>query len=189
VSAASASDDDEGPRLARAWFDAIAVPEVAAGLAALHARVAEEVAARKPICLASGQCCHFERFGHRLFVTGLDAAWCVRSLVDRNAPAACAATSAGVHDAQERGTCPFLIDGRWCGAHVERPLGCRIYFCDRAARDWQEALYEETHRALAALHDRHAIPYRYGEWRAMLALVVGGAAGGLHDALDGRPRA
>jgi hypothetical protein len=175
VTDAAHADASDDVTLVRAWRAAIERPEIAAGISALHERIAGEVAARKPICLASGQCCHFDRFGHRLFVTGLDAAWCVRSLLARQAPAAAAATAVGVRDAQSAGTCPFLIDGRWCGAHIERPLGCRIYFCDRSARDWQEALYEETHRQLIALHERYAIPYRYGEWRAMLALVIGEA--------------
>lgn len=166
----TAFDDLDDAELARAWFAAIERPEIAAGLRSLHERIALEVAARRPICLASGQCCHFERFDHRLFVTGLDAAWCVRSLRARGGPAS---TPESVAAAKERGDCPFLLDGRICGAHIERPLGCRIFFCDRTAREWQQDLYARTHRDLVELHERFAVPYRYGEWRVMLAKVCG----------------
>ena len=50
-----------------------------------------------------------------------------------------------------------------------RPLGCRIYFCDPRAAGWQEDLSERTLARLRALHDAHDVPYRYGEWRTMLA--------------------
>ncbi len=163
--------DPEEAGLVAAWRAAIARPEIVAELESLHAAVAEAVASQRPMCLASGQCCHFERHGHRLYVTGLEAAWCVASLAARGGPAA---TSEAVEVARSRGDCPFLLDGRLCGAHRERPLGCRIYFCDRSATEWQRELYEAIHRRLVALHERHAVPYRYGEWRAMLALVVAG---------------
>jgi Fe-S-cluster containining protein len=161
---------EETPQeLVAAWLAAIERPEVAEGLRALHALVAAETSEQRPVCLASGQCCHFERYDHRLYVTGLDVAWCLRSLAKRGGPTA---TPTSVAEAKARGDCPFLEDGRRCGAHIERPLGCRIFFCDRAVRTWQEDLYQRTHDALRRLHELHAIPYRYGEWRAMLALVV-----------------
>ena len=44
-----------------------------------------------------------------------------------------------------------------------------IYFCDPRAAGWQEDLSERTLARLRALHDAHDVPYRYGEWRTMLA--------------------
>jgi Fe-S-cluster containining protein len=155
--------------LVRAWSEAIEQPEVAEGLRLLHQLIAAEVARERPVCLASGRCCHFERYDHRLYVTGLDVVWCVRSLRARGGPPSGLAEIAA---AKERGDCPFLLVDRVCGAHLERPLGCRIFFCDRAARTWQEDLYQRTHEALRLLHERHAIPYRYGEWRMMLEMVA-----------------
>ena len=161
--------DPEEAELVAAWRAAVARPDVVGELEALHAAVAEAVARERPICLASGQCCHFERHGHRLYVTGLEAVWCVTNLARRDGPEA---SLPAVEAARRRGDCPFLLEGRLCGAHRERPLGCRIYFCDRMATDWQRALYEAIHRRLVDLHERHAIPYRYGEWRTMLALAI-----------------
>jgi Fe-S-cluster containining protein len=172
------SEDPPSDRLVAAWREALRDPSVPAALAEIHARIAEEVRQRRPLCLASGRCCAFERFGHRLFVTGLEAVWTMDAVVARigGAPDVAAVDAALV-----RGDCPFLVGGRLCGAHLERPLGCRIYFCDRAqggaGAGWQEELSEALHRALVALHERHAIPYRYGEWRAMLRTVA---------AVDGR---
>lgn len=157
--------------LRQRWFDASARIEIGEAIGALHEHVGNEIESRRPLCLASGRCCHFEEFGHRLYVTGLEAAWCVRSLRSRGIAASHACTIEAVDAAKERGDCPFLLDGRSCGAHTDRPLGCRIYFCDRASEGWQQSLYERMHREIVALHERHAIPYRYGEWRAMLRAV------------------
>ena len=41
--------------------------------------------------------------------------------------------------------------------------------CDPKAAGWQEELSERMLGRLRALHEAHGIPYRYGEWRAMLA--------------------
>ncbi|MDZ4829703.1 MAG: hypothetical protein SGJ09_05830 [Phycisphaerae bacterium] len=154
---------------AESWHRAAAEPAIDSALRGIYEIVADEVRSRQPVCIASGRCCHFEAHGHRLYVTGLEAAWCVRSLRAREG---LPTTHNAIAQAHARGDCPFLIDGRLCGAHIERPLGCRIYFCDRSAKVWQQELYEKTHRMLVALHEVNAIEYRYGEWRAMLALVV-----------------
>jgi Fe-S-cluster containining protein len=73
--------------------------------------------------------------------------------------------------AKARGDCPFL-ERNLCGAHTIKPLGCRVYFCDASAQDWQHELTERALERIRALHDRHGLSYRYGEWRAMLAWVV-----------------
>ena len=36
--------------------------------------------ARRPICTASGRCCHFEQYGHRLYVTTMELAKFVADL-------------------------------------------------------------------------------------------------------------
>ena len=67
-----------------------------------------------------------------------------------------------------RGDCPYLV-GTLCSVHEIKPLACRTYYCDPTAQDWQQALTERLLAKLRELHDRHAIEYRYGEWRDMLA--------------------
>jgi len=68
------------------------------------------------------------------------------------------------------GACPFQ-EGNLCGVHSVRPLGCRVYFCDRSAQAWQHELSERMQERIRRLHDEAAIPYRYAEWRWLLELV------------------
>lgn len=150
---------------AHAWFRAAADPGLAAALRRIHADVAREIASRGPACWASGRCCHFERAGHFLYVTGLEAAFTLlhtsgtasRSPGTLTLPQLVAAP----------GACPFL-EGHLCAVHDVKPLGCRVYFCDRSAQAWQHDLSERALADLRALHDAHAIPYRYAEWRSLL---------------------
>lgn len=138
----------------QAWFDAAAQPRVDAALRDLYQRIDDDIAARSPTCWLSGKCCHFESYGHQLWVTALEIAWLLRQV---SAPA----------DVPRDG-CPFQRD-RLCGIHAIRPLGCRIFFCDPSAQDWQGTVYEAHLDALNALHEELAIAYRYMEWRAGLA--------------------
>ena len=78
---------------------------------------------------------------------------------------------AEINAARATGGCPFQV-ANLCGAHPIRPLGCRVYFCDRSAQDWQHQLSEHALQQIRSLHDRHQLPYRYGEWRAMLELLT-----------------
>ena len=55
------------------------------------------------------------------------------------------------------------------GVTSSKPRTPGIYFCDPRAAGWQEDLSERTLARLRALHDAHDVPYRYGEWRTMLA--------------------
>lgn len=147
--------------LAAQWALAAFSPAVDAELRDIHADMAAATAALGPRCDASGRCCRFGEWGHLLYVTGLEAAWCLRA-------AARTPSADEVRAAAGRDDCPFLEAGR-CGVHPFRPVGCRAYFCDPKAAGWQEELSERMLARLRALHEAHGIPYRYGEWRAMLA--------------------
>ena len=149
--------------LVRGWLDAAARPEVSARLEAIYAMIADQVAARTPACVASGRCCNFESYGHRLYVTGLEAAWCVHRLGDGSPPL----TPGSVEDAVARGGCPFQVGGL-CGVHEIKPVGCRTFFCDPTAQAWQEDLTERAHGMVREAHQRAGVAYRYMEWRALL---------------------
>ena len=72
---------------------AIARPDIAHALERIYASVAQEITARAPACWASGRCCNFAKAGHRLYVTGLEAAYALhhRALTPAPAPTpACA---------------------------------------------------------------------------------------------------
>jgi Fe-S-cluster containining protein len=176
--------------IARAWLDAVNSPVIKAELESIYAEVAREIASRGPSCWASGRCCNFAKTGHLLYVTGLEAAYTVarRNELEREVasdargtrppqplpqlhPPQGALSLTQIDAAKARGDCPFL-EGNLCGAHTIKPLGCRVYFCDASAQDWQHELTERALERIRALHDRHGLSYRYGEWRAMLAWVV-----------------
>lgn len=162
--------------VASAWLLAARRPDVASELEAVYTIASDQIEARGPACWASGRCCHFEKTGHRLYVTGLEAAYTVS-----RCPQPLSLDS--LERARSRGDCPYL-SGKLCGVHAIKPLGCRIYFCDRSAQAWQQDLSERCLALVRAIHDRHAIEYRYGEWRAMLSLFV---AEGVTPSSDSAP--
>lgn len=153
--------------MVRTWFDAAMRTEVAESIDAIHDEIAEAIRRMGPLCLASGQCCRFERHGHRLYASGLEVARCV---------AICRKEGRGitVEDVQaavEAGGCPWQ-DGRLCTARHGRPTGCRVYFCDPRAAEVVPELAEKAHAEIQAIHERFGLAYRYGEWRSMLHLVL-----------------
>ncbi|MEM1330757.1 MAG: hypothetical protein AAGG07_09370 [Planctomycetota bacterium] len=154
--------------LAAGWLEAVASSEIASALEAVYALAHDQIEARGPSCWASGRCCSFDRHGHRLYVTGLEAAYTVRHL-DQERRDELTAITLGL--ARADGGCPFQRD-RLCSVHGIKPLGCRTYFCDRSAQDWQHLLTERSIERVRAIHDQHEIPYRYGEWRDMLERFI-----------------
>ena len=145
-----------------------------------------DVAGRRPVCRASGRCCKFEVYGHRLYVTGVEleffAAKCAPGAGEavRNEPVAEHAqgpfpehgprTSVSLpqfFSGEKFEGCPYQVEGL-CTAREGRPLGCRIYFCDENAQSWQNEVYEKYHARLRGVHERFGVPYRYVEWRAGL---------------------
>ncbi len=143
-----------------AWRAAAADPAIDCAIAALYEGLDAAVRQRGPVCWASGRCCNFNSYGHLLYVTGLEIAWFLSKLPpDR-------------HDWRGRlevkGACPFQVNSL-CTTHATRPLGCRIYFCQRGTESWQHEVYEQFQQRLRMLHDAHALPYQYMEWRAGLS--------------------
>ena len=183
---------------ADAWMVALQDERLVAALESIYDAAADAIAARGPACWASGRCCNFDRAGHRLYVTGLEAAYCLGNLMAspiwRNGAAEARSgltirgkplppptdpdyaplpTGQGLiadfDAAVARGGCPFQVRNL-CGVHDFKPLGCRVFFCDRSAETWQQELSERLLRDIRALHDRFALEYRYGEWRQMLGM-------------------
>ena len=133
------------------WRRAARLPTVDAALRAIYDDLAKAVEHRGAQCWLSGRCCHFDAFGHRLYVTALEIAW--------------VETYAGMPSTPVvRGeACPYQVKHQ-CSIHATRPLGCRIFFCQEGTEAWQQDLYETKLDALRDLHERFDIPYRYLEW-------------------------
>ena len=175
------------PQVASQWLASVDNAHVAAELQALFAEAHDAIVARGPACWASGRCCNFAKAGHRLYVTGLEAAWTVVHAKQRaSAPALQRDEKKGsarlalpqvpqlsqqsIAQALERGDCPFLVANA-CSVHEIKPLACRVYFCDQSAQDWQHTLSESLQTKLKGLHEAHGIPYSYAEWRTLLKVL------------------
>jgi len=168
-------------------------PEVVAGLEAVFAHAAAAIEARGPACWASGRCCNFESAGHRLYTTGLEAAYTVVRLDARRSAAHSAMahqstlpspfgwpggalTLPQIGEARDRGGCPFQ-QSNLCGVHEIKPVACRVYFCDRSAQTWQHDLSEHLHEQVRLLQASHGIEYLYAEWRTLLEMLAGESPG------------
>lgn len=149
-----------GPEALQAWWHAAVDPAVERAMTEMVQQAGEAIRTHRPVCLAGGNCCRFETFGHGLWLTGLEVAWSLRRIGGPPAPGL-------VEDSIRRGDCPFLRDG-CCSVHAARPLGCRAFFCDGAGQGWQEELLERWHGRVRSLHESLGLPYRYDEWRRLL---------------------
>ena len=132
--------------------------EACAAVRKIYVHLQLEIDLRKPICVASGKCCHFESYGHRLYITTLELAAFMQDFAPRLLPV----IGQG---------CP-LQDRNLCSVHSIRPFGCRIFFCDPSATKWQQDQYEQFHTELKQLHEKFAVPYHYVEWRYALSQMT-----------------
>lgn len=144
---------------------------VVAAVERVYAEVQAAVEQRNPACSMSGRCCRFEEYGHRLYVTTLELAAFVAM-----------AKGGRINEEQRRPTdlssfilspssfesgCPFQV-AKLCGVHAIRPFGCRMFFCDATATQWQSEAYERFHGEIKALHETLGVAYFYVEWRQAL---------------------
>lgn len=152
--------------------------DAGAAVRAVYEAVAVEIDRQRPTCVLSGRCCRFEEYGHRLFVTTLElAAFAAgKDQLQRMREPANGATSLSSFVLQpssllpQGAGCPFQI-GKLCGVHAIRPFGCRMFFCDPSAAQWQNDAYEQFHAQLKALHETLDVPYFYVEWRQALRIM------------------
>jgi Fe-S-cluster containining protein len=129
-------------------------------LRAVYRSADEVVAGAGPVCEASGKCCRFTEYGHTLFLSDLEAALLLES--------------APPYNSVTRHVCPFQVDGL-CTARTDRPLGCRVYFCDPSYQDVMPEILESHLRQIKEIADRHGRAWRYAPLHAFLgeALTAG----------------
>ena len=123
-------------------------------LRAVYAAVDAVVADASPRCDASGRCCRFTEYGHSLFISEFEA----EILLEAGLPFAKPVTRDG---------CPFQIDNR-CTARENRPLGCRIYFCDPNFQEQQGPLTEAALAKMKSLADEFGTGWRYAPLHVFL---------------------
>ncbi|MGL4420966.1 MAG: hypothetical protein ACRCZF_09910 [Gemmataceae bacterium] len=122
-------------------------PEVRERVEQVYARVDAAIAAAKPKCEASGRCCRFAEYGHTLFLSHFEA-----EILLESAP--------GYDQPVDRTGCPFQVGNR-CTARAERPLGCRIYFCDPAFQEPAHELTESALKELKAIAEEFGTTWHY----------------------------
>ena len=98
-------------------------------------------------CRCCGDCCDFDSYDHRLFVTPPELTYLSAGL------------GAEKIKAMPTGKCPYKID-RKCSVHKYRFAGCRI-FCCRGDVDIQGEISEAVLARLKSVCTEFRIPYRY----------------------------
>lgn len=129
-------------------------PELRERVLAVYTAVDAAVDAASPRCDASGRCCRFTEYGHSLFLSQFEA----DILLDTAPPFAKPVTRDG---------CPFQVNNL-CTARHERPLGCRIYFCDPAFQEQQQDITERAVAELKRLADEFGTGWRYAPLHVFL---------------------
>ncbi|MEM6394307.1 MAG: hypothetical protein AAF797_16195 [Planctomycetota bacterium] len=170
--AATLTPDADERLMWRELHRAACDPSIDQALRNLYAELDAAIAERGPTCWQSGKCCNFDAYGHRLYVTALEIAWFRRQLlaIDPQPDTTADATTPRVslqQFAEQPGACPYQVGGA-CSTHAIRPLGCRVFFCQKGTEDWQNDLYETFLRKLRELHEAAGIEYRYMDWIAGL---------------------
>lgn len=168
------------------WHDAVQRDAVDHAIRSLYADLDQAVRDRRPVCNASGRCCKFEAYGHRLYVTGLEIAWFLSGvpgpgsgvsgeIIEASNDLARSNQSLSLQQLAPNPSpktlnpnCPYQINGL-CSTHAIRPLGCRVFFCEEGTEAWQQDTTERFLDRLKQLHTEHDLPYAYMEWRAGLA--------------------
>ena len=122
---------------------------------AIYAEVDEAIAVAKPRCESSGRCCRFTEYGHTLFLSQFEA-----DILLETAPA--------FEQPVTRDGCPFQVE-RLCTARHERPIGCRVYFCDPDFQEEQQGpITERAIAKLKKLADEHNTGWNYAPLHVFL---------------------
>ncbi len=98
-------------------------------------------------CKSCGNCCDFDGFDHRLFVTPTELMYLTANLGAENIKP------------MPTSRCPYNIGGR-CTVYEYRFAGCRIFCCNGDA-DFQSRLSESALKKLKSVCTEFQIPYRY----------------------------
>lgn len=105
-------------------------------------------------CRGCGQCCDFQSYGHRLFLTPPELIY----LDD---------TQQGLFLPMTNGICPYRINGR-CSVYTRRFVGCRIFFC-QGNQDYQHNLGEILLKELKKICIDFGLTYQYWDLQCALA--------------------
>ena len=131
--------------------------QIIAEVDAIYRWADEQIQMLNSSCKACGECCDFEAFGHRLYVTTPELMHFQHTVGPdiKNMPT---------------GVCPYRIEGK-CTVYPVRFSGCRIFSC-KGDTEKQNALCEQTIGKFKTLCDAYQIPYRYVYLKAGLEMLL-----------------
>lgn len=109
-------------------------------------------------CIGCGNCCDFNSFGHRLFITSPEMLYFRIKTGRQNI----------LH--MPDGICPYRIDGK-CSVHENRFAGCRIFYC-KANEDIQSQLSEESIKRFKNICEEFQMPYQYKDLASALNFMA-----------------
>lgn len=124
----------------------------------LYEKLDEKLTTSGGICQNSGNCCRFEKYGHRLYVTTLEMLYFLHGLQKQDD----VPMKQKLHSFQE-GSCPYQINNL-CTVRSFRPAGCRIFYCQGFPEEKQQDLTENVLHQLRQLHEKLNVPYFYDDW-------------------------
>lgn len=107
--------------------------------------------ASSDLCRICGDCCDFDTFGHKLFVTTPELIY-----LSQNLPLKKMTTS----------RCPWQDENK-CTIHIHRFASCRIFFC-KGNTTTQADLSEIAVKKLKTICQDFHIPYNYMDLRTAL---------------------
>jgi hypothetical protein len=103
----------------------------------------------KGLCRACGECCDFDVFDHRLFITLPELIYLKVNLGGENIMS------------MPTSRCPYNIEGK-CTVYEYRFAACRIFYCSGDS-DFQSELSEMALTKLKSLCAEFQIPYCYSD--------------------------
>jgi hypothetical protein len=118
----------------------------------------EQLAPMDSSCRACGDCCDFESFGHKLYITTPELIYFQNRL---SQPV----------KAMTADVCPYRMDGK-CTVYPYRFSGCRIFSC-KGDTEKENALCEQAIHKFKTVCNEHQIPYHYVYLKRGLDMLLG----------------
>ncbi|MBC8481182.1 MAG: hypothetical protein H8D47_00760 [Planctomycetes bacterium] len=99
-------------------------------------------------CGMCGECCDFEKYGHRLYVSTPEMIYFQQN-------------TEGAIKRMDGGWCPYNVVGK-CSVYGQRFAGCRLFGC-KGDGEAQRRLSEECLGKFKGICEEYGVPYRYKE--------------------------
>lgn len=147
-------DEIQNIKNQKQWWNNDTIASICSEVKKIYDWLDSNIKSLNNLCSACGKCCHFDSFGHKLFVTTPELLY-FRQNVKNSKP-------------MLSQTCPYLENDK-CTIRDYRFAACRIFFC-KADKDLQNKLSEQTLEKFKSLCDKFSLPYRYID--LMMALNI-----------------